>query len=235
MINKGRYLTNAVWLFVCLISCIQTSKNPAVKTLPHKVKLPFLGNPDIVVTIKNGKECMDTVYPKIPAFTFLSHDSIPLTQDSFKGKMWVVEFFFAKCPTICPVMNKQMKRLHQYFESQHPEISRKMQILSFTIDPKHDTPAALRQYRSNYGISSPNWVMLTGDEALTHRLGIKNFLVFAGKDESAAGNYAHSGAFTLVDSKGYVRGVYQITDNELNVNEQEYQKLVNDIKTLYHE
>ncbi|MFM7566178.1 MAG: SCO family protein [Flavobacteriales bacterium] len=235
MINKGHNLVSILWLLFWMISCNQSDQKPLGGKTKTNGKLPYLGNPEVIVSTRNGREYMDTIYPKIPSFSFFSQDSIRVTRDSFREKIWVVEFFFARCPTVCPVMNKQMKRLHKELETQHPEIAKKLQILSFSIDPKHDTPSVLRNYRSSYGISARNWTMLTGDEELTHRLGIKHFLVFAGKDDNAAGNYAHSGAFTLVDTKGYVRGVYQITDNELNVNEQEYQKLVNDIKLLYNE
>lgn len=234
MISKGLILISSVWLLIGLISCSYDNK-PGGNSPNHKKKLPYLGNPDVVITQKGGKDHIDTIYPTIPDFSFLSQDSIPVTRESFEGKIWVVEFFFASCPTICPIMNKQMKRFLSSIEKNNPTIAKKLQILSFTIDPKHDSPSVLRTYRSNYGIFSSNWTMLTGDEKLTHALGIKNFLIFAGKDESAAGNYAHSGAFTLVDTKGFVRGVYQITDNSMNVNEQEYQRLVNDIKILSNE
>ena len=200
MINKGRYLTNAVWLFVCLISCIQTSKNAPVKTLPHKAKLPFLGNPDIVVTIKNGKECMDTVYPKIPAFTFLSHDSIPLTQDSFKGKMWVVEFFFATCPTICPKMNQSMLQLQDEFYG-NPSFG----LVSITIDPSNDTPQFLDEHARMLGVKHYNWNFLTGDKEYIFNLANKGFNLYAGENNKVAGGFEHSGLFALVDKEGKIR------------------------------
>ena len=107
-----------------------------------------------------------------------------------------------------------------------------IQVISFTIDPKTDGPTQLKEYKIRNKITAENWVFLSGNEAQTHTLGIKNFLTFAGKDEDAAGGYAHSGSFTLVDKSGYVRGVYAVTNYDLTVNKVEYQRLVNDIKNL---
>ena len=104
--------------------------------------------------------------------------------------------------------------------------------MSFTIDPENDTPSILKDYKKRYGINSENWTFLTGNEAETHALGINNFLTFAGKDYEAAGGYAHSGSFTLVDKKGIVRGVYEVTNFDLSVNKNEYKRLKQDIFDL---
>ena len=93
----------------------------------------------------------------------------------------------------------------------------------------------LKKYQVNHHIDYKNWDFLTGNEAETHRLGIQHFLTFAGKDSESAGGYAHSGSFTLVDAKGYVRGVYAVTNFDLSVNEQEFDRMVKEIKILYDE
>ena len=84
----------------------------------------------------------------------------------------------------------------------------------------------------DFKILNKNWSFLTGDEATTHRLGIENFLTFAGRNEEALGGYAHSGSFTLVDKAGYVRGVYNVTNFDLSVNKSEYNRLINDVESL---
>jgi protein SCO1/2 len=108
-----------------------------------------------------------------------------------------------------------------------------IQYLSFTIDPTNDTPSKLKVHKTKLGIHNPNWAFLTGNEAFTHQLGIEHFLIFAGREEEAQGGYAHSGAFTLVDKKGYVRGVYEVVQPDLSVNKKEFQRLINDVKTLF--
>jgi len=158
----------------------------------------------------------------------LNEDSVWVTNKDFKNKIWVAEFFFATCPTICPIMNSQLKNLNKETAS----LKKHIQFLSFTINPKNDVPSVLKAYRKKHGIIAKNWAFLTGEEAETHRLGIENFQTFAGRDEEAEGGYAHSGSFTLVDKSGYVRGVYAVTSFDGSVNKKEYKRLKEDIFKL---
>jgi protein SCO1 len=218
-----------IGLFVSIIglfiACSQSGKSNN-----HPRQLPYLGNYEVIYG-KNG-EANDTVYPTIPSFKFLNQDSTEVTEKNYQGKIWIVEFFFTKCPTICPIMNRQLERLHKALS---PKAHSKIQFLSFSIDPQNDGPKTLKEYQKRTGIDYDNWDLLTGDETFTHNLGIQHFLTFAGKEEDAAGGYAHSGSFTLVDRKGYVRGVYAVTNPDLSVNEQEYLRMVNDVNLLIHE
>jgi protein SCO1/2 len=191
--------------------------------------LPIIGNYDIEYKTVDGKEVEDTIFPKIPSFRFLNEDSVWVTNKDFKGKVWIAEFFFASCPTICPMMNQQMKR----FVNETKDIADQYHILSFSINPKDDIPSVLKKYKEAHQISQKNWSFLTGrPEELVHELGINNFQTFAGRDEESAGGYAHSGAFTLVDQEGYVRGVYAITNYDATVNEPEYKRLISEIRKL---
>lgn len=126
-------------------------------------------------------------------------------------------------------MNTQLKNVEKALEAYQKEI----QYLSFTIDPANDKPSVLKAHKRKLGIDNPNWSFLSGNEAFTHQLGIEHFLIFAGREEEALGGYAHSGAFTLVDKKGYVRGVYEVVQPDLSVNKKEFQRLINDTKTLF--
>jgi hypothetical protein len=92
------------------------------------------------------------------------------------------------------------------------DLSSDIQFMSFSINPDFDTPSQLKRYKEHYQINAKNWDFLTGNEDETHRLGIENFQIFAGRDDEAEGGFAHSGAFTLVDKEGFVRGVYLGTD-----------------------
>ena len=140
------------------------------------------------------------------------------------------EFFFTTCPTICPIMNVQMTKLSEEVREMNAENI--VQFLSFSIDPKKDTPEALKKYKNLHCSDCSNWDFLTGNEELTHKLGIESFKVFAGREEEAEGGYAHSGAFSMVDQDGYLRGVYNITDFDGSVNKIEYQRLLKDLKIL---
>ena len=219
MIKNGLYVSSILVIFL-LFGCEESPK------------LPYLGNSDVEYIEKEGVIYADTVYPKIPLFQFINQEGKHVTNSTYKGKIWIVEFFFTSCPTICPIMNKQLKRLYNQFDKQEQA---ELQFLSFSIDPTKDNPRVLKKYQINHNITYKNWDFLTGNEAETHRLGIQHFLTFAGKDSESAGGYAHSGSFTLVDSKGYVRGVYAVTNFDLSVNEQEFDRMVKEIKILYDE
>jgi protein SCO1/2 len=185
--------------------------------------LPYVGNFDIEYRMVDGVEVADTVYPKIIDFAYLNQDSIMIKSSSMKGKIWIAEFFFTSCPTICPTMTKQMIRLN----NDTKDIENYLQFMSFSINPKNDTPSELRKYIVKNKITAKNWQFFTGNEAATHDLGINYFQIFAGQDAESEGGYAHSGAFTLVDREGYVRGVYLGTDpNEVNRLETDLRKLL---------
>ncbi len=194
------------------------------KTEPEKKPkaLPYFGNYDIVFSETNGVQSVDTVFPKIPAFSYLNQDSVMINSKSMKGKVWIANFFFTSCPSICPPMISQMKRLNTLTQ----DLASEVQFMSFSIDPKTDQPHVLRSYIKNNGIQTKNWYFFTGDEAKTHRLGVMHFMVHADKDPMAAGGFAHSDGMVLVDREGYVRGVYRGTQTE------EVDKLNKDLRKL---
>jgi len=210
----------ALHLLILLISC---NESPIIKRA-----LPILGNYDLEYTTVDGEKKVDTLYHKIRDFKFLNEDSVWKSNKDFKNKIWIAEFFFATCPTVCPAMNLQLKKLNQELKAYESDI----QFLSFTINPNHDSPNVLKQYKQKTGINSKNWTFLTGNEAETHKLGIEDFLTFAGKDDESEGGYAHSGSFTLVDKEGHVRGVYRVTDLNGKVDNGEYQRMKTEILKL---
>jgi protein SCO1/2 len=171
--------------------------------------LPILGERDVEYSMVDGVEVSDTIYHKVPSFKYLNQDSIMITSESMKGKVWVADFFFSHCPTICPPMTSQMKRLN--LETQ--DLSEHVQFLSFSIDPERDTPVRLREYREIYDIQVSNWHFFTGDEDATHLLA-KSFFNGAERDAEADGGFGHTDYFAIVDTEGYVRGIYQGTNPE---------------------
>lgn len=172
--------------------------------------LPYIGHYDISYKMVDGKEVEDTIYPKIPTFSYLNQDSVMIHSKQMRNKVWIANFFFTSCPTICPKMTSQMKRLSVLTQ----DLTKEVQFMSFSIDPTRDTPARLRQYVKKFGIKATNWHFFTGDEAATHELGDQHFLVNAHPDMGSEGGYAHSEAFVLVDKEGYIRGMYNGTDTK---------------------
>lgn len=137
---------------------------------------------------------------KIPNFSFINQDSLIITNADFRNKVFVVEFFFSTCPTICPIMNSNMKTLEAEF-GKHEDFG----IASFTIDPEKDTPMVLKKYAETYEVSSMNWHFLTGRGKEVFDLSNKGLNIFTGINPEVAGGFEHQGYFALVDQKGYLR------------------------------
>ena len=170
-------------------------------------KLPILGNREAIVKTVNGKQITDTLYHQIPDFEFINQDSVKITQKDFAGKIYVADFFFTTCPTICPKMKTQMLRIFKKFKD-NPRVA----ILSHTIDPRHDTPAVLKEFSKNLGIQNSMWQMVMGDKAKIYEIGQKSYMVSATDDPTQPGGIVHSGAFILVDKNHHIRGIYDGTE-----------------------
>ena len=137
---------------------------------------------------------------RVPDFVFTNQDNRLISNEDFLGKVYVVEFFFTTCPTICPIMNTNMKRLENAFGNRDD-----FGIASFTIDPEKDTPAQLKKYAENLDVFSQNWHFLTGNIDIIYDLANKGFNIFAGINPAVAGGFEHQGYFALVDKNGYLR------------------------------
>lgn len=187
-------------------------------------KLPYIGEPETTTKIVDGKEVTQREYPAIPAFSFTNQYGKTISQRDFNGKIYVADFFFTTCPTICPVMKKNMLNVYKAYK-ESPDV----RILSHSIDPDHDTPAVLKQYAQELGITGTMWQFVTGDREKIYAIGENHYLVTAGKDATAPGGYIHSGAFVLIDKQKHIRGMYDGTTLEGT------QKLIRDIDVLQHE
>jgi protein SCO1/2 len=137
---------------------------------------------------------------KVEDFLFLNQDSLLIGNEDFKGKVYVAEFFFTRCPSICIEMNKNMKILDELYGERED-----FGIASFTIDPENDTPTALKKYSELIDVKSKNWHFLTGDIDEIYALSNKGFNIFSSINEKVAGGFEHQGFFALVDKNGYIR------------------------------
>ncbi|SIS82562.1 protein SCO1/2 [Zobellia uliginosa] len=142
----------------------------------------------------NGKK------KQVPAFDFINQDSIRVSNADFKGKVFVVEFFFTSCPSICPVMTENLVVLQEEFKT-----SENFGIASFSITPDYDTPQVLKAYAKKYGIHDKDWHLMTGDKEQVYDLANNGFNIFAAEMPDAPGGFEHSGLFALVDKEGYLR------------------------------
>jgi protein SCO1/2 len=179
-----------------------------------KSKLPILGERDWTTRI----------YNTIPAYRFINQNGDTITEKNTNGKIYVADFFFTSCPTICPVMKRQMVKVYNEFKD-NPDFM----ILSHTVDPDHDTPEVLNQFSKDLGISGTQWQFLTGPKEEIYEIGEKSYMSTAKEDSTAEGGYLHTGAFILVDKEKHVRGMYDGTTEEGTA------RLIADMKLLLDE
>ncbi len=148
----------------------------------------------LVFVLMNGKK------RKVPAFEFLDQDSLLISNEDYKGKVYVVEFFFTSCPSICPVMNENLVAIQDEFSE-----SDNFGIASFTITPDYDTPRVLKEYAEQHAITDLDWHLLTGDREKIYELANAGFNIYAAETPDAPGGFEHAGLFALIDKNGFIR------------------------------
>ncbi len=178
--------------------------------------LPVFGEREVVGT--------DTVYHTIAPFQFVDQDSTVVTNATFKDQIYVTDFFFTSCRTICPIMKTQMLRVYQA-TAEMPDVK----ILSHTIDPEYDTVALLHDFAKRLGVTDNRWRFVTGVKDSIYKIAQTSYFATAMEDKSEPDGFIHSGAFLLIDKKQRIRGKYDGTKEE------EVNKLIADIKKLRRE
>lgn len=138
---------------------------------------------------------------KVPDFQLTDQNNKTITNRDMLGKVYLVEFFFSKCPTICPVMNTNMRAIEDEINS--PDFG----IISISIDPENDTPELLKKHAQRIGVKSPNWHFLTGNRDYIGKLA-DQFNIYVGDKEDESESLNHSGMIALVDKEGNIRCRY---------------------------
>jgi len=176
-------------------------------------------------------------FEHIPDFSFTNQDNKTITNKDFENKVFVVEFFFTKCPTICPKMNANMVKIQNTFSK-----NENFGIASFSIDPKRDNPEQLKKYALEKGATMKNWHFLTGDLETIYKLSNNGFKLYAGENVKAEGGFEHSGLFALIDKNGFIRSRV-VKDNDIEnpikyydgLNEEQINWIKEDIALLLSE
>ena len=189
-------------LLLPLIALAISCGSPSEKT-SEVAELPILGE-------RYVDDNQDTVYHSIADFAFVNQVGDTIRKEDMAGKIYVADFFFTTCPTICPVMKKEMLRVYEQFKGDP-----NFRILSHSIDPSHDTQAVLKDYAEKLGVpDAAIWNFLTGDQEKIFEIGQTSYLTTTMADDMEPGGFLHSGAFLLVDQQGRIRGVYDGTKTD---------------------
>lgn len=195
-----------VFLGILLTACSKPKEKP----------LPVYGEREVI----NG----DTLYHTIAPFQFVNQDSVLVSNETFQGKIYIADFFFTSCRTICPIMKTQMLRVYDSLKNENDVL-----ILSHTIDPEYDTVALLHDFAERLGVSSSKWHFVTGAQDSIYKIAQTSYFATAMEDNSEPDGFIHSGAFLLIDKQQRIRGNYDGTVEE-SVNQ-----LIRDVRKLQRE
>jgi protein SCO1/2 len=216
MFKKKGFKKNLFFMGCCVIG-IMSCQNESKPCRNKGGKLPIIGNKAIT---NQG----DTIYPTIRSFSFTNQQGEVVNNNTFQNKIYVIDFFFTSCPTICPKVTAQMLRVYERFK-ENPNIL----LLSHTIDPKRDTPDYLRNYAQKLGImDAQKWHFVTGEKDSLYAIA-NDYFSIAKEDPNAPGGFDHSGRLILVDKARHVRTFCDGT------NPQEVDCFMGDIETLLKE
>ncbi|MEO6346491.1 MAG: SCO family protein, partial [Aquaticitalea sp.] len=159
---------------------------------------------DLVFIVSNGKP------KKVPSFSFTDQKGNTISNKDYEGKVYVIEFFFTTCPTICPRMNANLVQVQNTFNGFD-----NFGVASFTINPENDTPQILEEYAKHYGITNPNWHLMTGNQDTIYKLANEGFNLYTAKDGEVDGGFEHSGNLALIDKDGFIRSRTDASGNPL--------------------
>lgn len=168
--------------------------------------LPIIGFKTLVQKEVNGKMVVDSMDHVIPSFTLIDQQGDTITEETVEGKIYLADFFFTSCPTICPKVKKNMKKVYNAYKD-YPDFA----ILSHSIDTKYDTVGRLAWYADKFNIEAKTWHLLTGEKQQIYDLSYEYYIT-ALEDQEAPGGFDHSGAVALVDRQRRIRGLYDGTD-----------------------
>lgn len=196
-----------------LVACQQTTDT----------KLPILGSREPVTKVVDGQTVVDTMYHRIADFRLLNQDSVFIDNHTFDNGVYVANFFFTHCPSICPTMQRNLLKVYGKYKGDE-----RVRFLSHSIDFRYDSPSVLKAYAERLGVTNDQWQFVTGSKAAIYGLS-DSYMVYTKEDADVPGGYDHSGHLLLVDQNRHIRGAYDGT------NDAQVQQLLEDLATLLKE
>ena len=188
---------------------------------------------DAVSNHKNPETGLLKIGPA-PKFELTDQNNTKISNETYKGKVYVVEFFFSTCPTICPIMNRNMVDIQNEFFG-NPNFG----IASISINPEYDTAKVLQEHAQKIGVKSSNWHLLTGDKDYIYSIANKGFNLYVGENKNISAGFEHSGLFALIDKQGTIRCRKDKFDNPIlyydGLDKKGVKAITQDIKKLLNE
>ena len=171
---------------------------------------------------KNGKT--DTTFHTIPDFSFTDQDGRTVTAKDLEGSVYVTDFFFTTCKSICPVMSTHMEQVYTKFKD-----NSEVKFLSHTVDPEIDTVEQLKRYAMQHKAEAPQWMFVTGDKKALYDIARTGYLLNAEQGDGGPDDFIHTQNFALIDKDKRIRGFYDGTDSS------DIHQLTKDIELLLAE
>lgn len=176
----------------------------------NKYSIPHYFPISTSTKVLNGETIFDTVFHKIPNYKLIDQDGKSFNQDQLKGNIYVADFFFTTCGTICPKMTTQLTRVQERFRNEG-----KLKLVSITVDPETDSSSVLKEYAKQYKAVSGFWYFLTGDANYIYKLAKVDFMLNAMENNTLdQEDFVHSDKLVLVDADRQIRGFYNGTSPE---------------------
>ena len=154
-------------------------------------------------------------------FELINQNGQTVTQEDYKNKVYVVDFFFTSCPSICPIMTENLVKVQEAFENNH-----KIKLLSISVTPEIDTPEVLKAYSNKKGVNDTKWNVTTGSKIHIYELARKSYFAVVEQGDGGLQDFIHTPNFILIDEKKQIRGMYDGTNSD------EISRLISDVKIL---
>ena len=219
-------MKKVLFIVVLLMVCVPIAYYYNTKTTQKK--LPIINPSELVEDVVDPELRNKSMGHKIQDFEFVNQNNVLIHSKDIEGNIWIVEYFFATCPSICPIMNEQMQRVQEAYRNDD-----QIKILSFTVDPENDSVAALKQYADDHQAIDQKWHFFTGDKKALYQLARQSFFLLKPAETAnvgdAGGDFIHTNNFVLIDTQKRIRGYYDGT------NPQEVDELISDIQILKSE
>ena len=209
--SKAFYIILPVLIFVVIASC-----NESAETM-----LPIYNPSDLdpLLVDRSLRDINDN--HKVSNFSLINQSGDTITQEAYKDKIYVVDFFFTRCQTICPIMTNNMVKIQKEFLN-----NSNIMLLSLSVTPDIDSVSVLQQYAKEKGVIESKWNITTGEKKHIYHLARKSFFAVAEQGDGDLQDFIHTSNFILVDKEKQIRGIYEGTD------EQELERIIKDINIL---
>jgi protein SCO1 len=181
------------------------------------IRMPRHYFPDSIKdSVVNGKKVSDTIWHQVANITLTNQLGDKISLDDLRGKIVVMDFFFTRCPSICPYLTRNMKTLQDALKQRDvtsPVDTSFVQFLSLSVDPFRDSVSVLKKYSDRFGVNPDLWWLLTGSKKTIYDFALNELKLGLQDGYGVDSNFIHTGQFTLLDKKGVVRGYYNGLDS----------------------